>query len=116
MTGAVRLSTGSRVLALSGWLALAATWLPSQMILRPLSLAAFVLWCPGAALMQRWPAVDRLERAVVTVAMSIGVSVIIAESQAYAGLWDARGTVAILALLTTCAVVMGRSRPRGEPA
>ena len=114
MTRVARLSAGSLGLAASGWIALLATWLPAGFILRPISLAAFLVWCPGAALMQRWTAGDRLERGVVTVAMSIGLTAIVAESQAYGGFWDPRGTVAILAFVTTLGVVFGGQHVGGE--
>ena len=64
----------SILLALSGWVALAATWLPAGSVVRPLVVAAFLASCPGAAMLGWWPDTDRLERAVLAVALSISAA------------------------------------------
>jgi uncharacterized membrane protein len=92
----------SVTLAVSGWVALAATWLPAGSGVRSVAVAIFLLSCPGTALVRRfWPGKDRLERAVLAVALSIAVSVLVTEAQTFAGLWQPRWSIAILALLTT---------------
>lgn len=115
MTRLVAFSHNPMALAWSGWIALAATWLPSAVVLRSVLLAVFILWCPGAAFMRRWPTNDPLERAVLTVALSIAIAVIVAEAQAYAGFWHPRWTVGALALITTCgALAAGRVAGRKQ--
>lgn len=96
----------SVALGASGWLALAATLLPAGSPVRSLAVAAFLVCGPGAALVRRfWPGRDKLERAVVAVALSISVSVLVTELQTFAGFWQPRGSLAILALFTTLLTV-----------
>jgi uncharacterized membrane protein len=92
----------SIALAASGWVALAATLLPAGSVVRSGAVAIFLLCCPGLALVRRvWPGKDRLERAVMSVALSVSVAILVTEMQTFAGLWQPRGSVALLALLTT---------------
>lgn len=100
----------STALALSGWTALAASYLPAGFTGRPLVVGAFLLLCPGAASMRFWPVGDRLERAVLSVAVSAGLAVAVVEVQLFAHLWQPRATLAVLAAFTTAAVVLGRRR------
>jgi hypothetical protein len=48
-----------------------------------------------------WPGRDRLERVVMAIALSISVSVLVAELQTFAGWWQPRVSLALLALITT---------------
>jgi hypothetical protein len=95
----------SVALAASGWVALAATFLPAGAV-RTACVAVFLVSCPGTALVRRfWPGRDRLERAVMAAALSISVAVLVTEFQTFAGLWQPRGSIALLALLTTALTV-----------
>lgn len=100
----------SIALAASGWVAIAASWLPAGSLVRSWVLAAFLLWCPGAAIMRLWPATDWLERTVLTVAMSVSISVLITELQLFSGAWWPRASVAALAVLTTVLVLITERR------
>ncbi len=91
--------------AVSGWLALASMHLPPG-TLRYVVVAVFVLWCPGSAVMGRWPLPDGLERAVLNVAVSLCLAVVVAEMQAFAGLWNPSATIGLLAVITTGSVLI----------
>lgn len=108
----------SILLALSGWVALAATWLPAGSVVRPLVVAAFLASCPGAAMLGWWPDTDRLERAVLAVALSISAALAVTEAQTLLGLWGPRLSMAILALITAGAALAapGRRRRRKPPS
>jgi uncharacterized membrane protein len=86
--------------------ALAATLLPAGSLLRSTLVALFLLCCPGIALVSRfWPGRDRLEKVVMTIALSISVSVLVTELQTFAGWWQPRASLALLALITTLLTV-----------
>jgi hypothetical protein len=51
-----------------------------------------------------------LERTVLIVAMSVSISVLITELQLFAGVWQPRATVAVLAALTSALVLIGERR------
>ena len=103
----------SVALGLSGWVALAATLLPAGSLIRSIAVAFFLVGGPGMALVGRfWPGRDRLERAVMAIALSISVSVLVTELQTFAGWWQPRGSLAILAVITTLLTVR---RPATHP-
>jgi uncharacterized membrane protein len=115
------MSWRSVTLAASGWVALVATLLPSGSIVRSTGVAVFLLCCPGAALVRRfWPGTDRLERAVMAVALSVSVSVLVTELQTFAGGWQPRGSIVLLALIATLftvprAALRIRSKEKSAP-
>lgn len=104
------------LLAVSGWLALAAfTYLPPGMPVRVLAVFAFVLCCPGLAVSGLLTA-DRLQRWVLTVALSISLGVLV--TVAFNELHDdsAVQRLAVLASVTTVATIAAVWLPsRGAP-
>lgn len=110
-TATARIRSRSIPLALSGWIALAATWLPAGSVVRPLVVAAFMASGPGTAMLGWWPHADRLERAVLAVALSISAALLVTEAQTLLGLWEPRVSVAILALITTAGTLAAPGRP-----
>jgi hypothetical protein len=116
-------SAGRLLLALSGWIALAATALPAGSIERIAPTVSFLLLAPGAALVglrrrrHRAEPADRLGDWTLIVVLSLGLAVIVSEAY-YLG--HAFGTVRALgtlaALTTLAALAPGRRRPgAGEP-
>ena len=117
-------------LAVSGWVALAATALPAANPLRVLLVTLFVVACPGAAAVRlAAPAPDRrdglsavLERAVLTVALSLAFGTLVAEGFFLARSFSTTRALVVLAVLTTLLALLGRyggrfrrgSRPAGS--
>ncbi|MFI6445778.1 family 16 glycosylhydrolase [Kitasatospora sp. NPDC050543] len=123
--------TPREALALSGWLALAATALPAGLPAGPLRAVVtgvFLLTCPGIAVLLRarptpapftvWP--GRLATAVLVVTLSVALSALVAEALFLPGLFTVRRAVAALALLTTVLTLLPSRRPpapdRSTPA
>ena len=106
----------SWVLAASGWVALAATLLPAGSIVRPVLVAAFFLYCPGTAALRRCHLPGGLEQAVLRLALSISISVLVAEAQTFLGWWSPRSTVAVLAAATTAGALEWPRRSRSAAA
>lgn len=114
-------------LAVSGWVALAATALPAANPLRVLLVTAFLLVCPGAAAV-RLAAADRdrrrrgqelLESWVLTVALSLSIGALVAEGFFLSRSFTTVRAIAVLAALTTLmalAAAVGRPRPRRSRA
>ncbi|MFI1912330.1 hypothetical protein [Nocardia sp. NPDC020380] len=93
------------LLAASGWLALAAfSYLPDGMPVRVLAVFAFVLFCPGLAISGLLTE-DRLQRWVLTVALSISFGVLV--TVAFNELHDDSTVqrLAVLASVTTVATI-----------
>jgi uncharacterized membrane protein len=75
-------------LALSGWVALAATLLPDGLPPRVIIALVFVLLCPGAAAVRLGDAllrrsglrIDRLEAFVLSIALSLAIGALVAEA------------------------------------
>ncbi len=72
------------LLAVSGWLVLGITALGEFQAIRPLAVFAFTLTGPGTALVRLLPLRERLERAVLAVAVSLSLATLTAEA-AYIG-------------------------------
>lgn len=120
-TSLPRLRLRDVLLAASGWLALAAfTYLPPAMPVRVLAVFAFVLCCPGLAVSGLLTE-DRLQRWVLTVALSISFGVLV--TVAFNELHDDSTVqrLAVLAAVTTIATIAavwwspGAHRDGGEP-
>ncbi|WP_199881190.1 glycoside hydrolase family 16 protein [Streptomyces sp. CB03911] len=104
------------VLALSGWVALAATPLPAGSVLRVAPTAAFLLVCPGLAMVLRarpapvplaaWP--GRTAAAVLVVALSTSASLLVAVLLFLGGAFTVVRALAVLAALTTALVLLPR--------
>ncbi|GAA4872687.1 family 16 glycosylhydrolase [Kitasatospora terrestris] len=111
-------------LALSGWAALACTALPGPDLLRLAVTAAFLVVCPGLALvrlvhpftLRRGLPLDTLERAVLSVALSLALTALVAEAFYLARAFTVARATAALAVLTTLlvlvAAVLDRERMR----
>jgi uncharacterized membrane protein len=68
------------LLALSGWLVLGITTMAGHSPIRPIAVFAFVLICPGLALVRLLPIRDFLERAVLAVALGLSLATLTAET------------------------------------
>ncbi|MEU8510278.1 hypothetical protein AB0C76_01645 [Kitasatospora sp. NPDC048722] len=114
------------VLAVSGWVALAATTLPPALLpLRAVVAASFLLLCPGAAALRlTHPARaghrrDPLEAAVLTVAFSIAIDTAVAEVFFFTRSISTARAVGAVALITSLMVLVPaavRHRRRAAPA
>ena len=113
-------------LAVSGWVALAATTLPAADPLRVLVVTLFLVLCPGAAAVRlAAPAPDPrnrsaavLETGVLTVALSLSIGALVAEGFFLSRSFSTARAVAVLAVLTTLMALLGLHgarfrRPRG---
>lgn len=118
------------LLAGSGWIALAAaTVLPDGNALRAVTAFAFLLTCPGAALVRLGNAhlarhgrpMDRLEASVLAVTLSLAVGALATEAFFITGSYTLTRATAVLAAVTTlaalCPVPRGAARPEppGRP-
>ncbi|MET9613665.1 glycoside hydrolase family 16 protein [Kitasatospora indigofera] len=118
MTRRPRWITPRGVLALSGWAALAATLLPAGGPPRVALTAAFLLVCPGLALLLRarptpaplatWP--GRTAAAALVVALSTSASLLVAVPLFLGGAFTVARALAVLAALTTALVLLPRRR------
>jgi uncharacterized membrane protein len=108
----------SILLALSGWVALAATRLPGGSAIRAVPVTLFLLLAPGTAVVRRWMEVDALEKVVIAVAVSTAAAALIGEALVLTGSWSSTRALALLAALTTGTELAGplfhkaRSRER----
>jgi hypothetical protein len=109
---------GSIVLALSGWVALALTFLPGGSVPRAAGAFAFLLFCPGAALVRHWPDKDRLARSVLAVAISMALAVLVSQGLTLAGTTSARLALVVLSIVTSIAAILptGLGRERSTPS
>lgn len=100
-------------LAASGWIALAATGLPDGSPLRVLIAFAFILTCPGAAvvrlgnaaLARHDRAMDRLEAGVLTVTLSLALGALVSEAFFISHSYTTTGATTALAAITTLAAL-----------
>jgi len=104
----MRLSTV--LLALSGWIALAATAMPGQSPVRIVVAVAFLMGCPGAAAVLAADALmvrrggrpyGWLAAVVIAVAVSLAVGTLVSEAFALTGTFTMVRCVIALAALTT---------------
>ncbi len=111
-------------LALSGWIALAATTVSAVPALRAVVTSVFLLLCPGLALVlsaqallaRRGHRLDRLEAVVFTVALSLSVDALVAVGFHLTGSFTPVRATAVLAALTTAGALFAlRSAGPGRP-
>ncbi|MFJ1702659.1 family 16 glycosylhydrolase [Kitasatospora sp. NPDC088346] len=134
MTGPRRPSPVRLLLGLSGWFALLTTLLPPADPARVAVTGAFLLVCPGAAVLLAsppriraatdWP--DRLATAAFAVALSLAIATVTAVALFLAHAFTLGRALGALALLTTLLVLLpggrptapggGRPEPDGPPA
>ncbi|GGK84693.1 hypothetical protein [Streptomyces flaveus] len=110
-------------IVVSGWIALAATALPESSAARVVIVAAFLLVCPGLAavllctgrvLAPEAGRVGILEAAVVTGAISLAISVLVAEALFLGHAFTPVRALLVLAGLTSVAALASTlPRPRG---
>jgi uncharacterized membrane protein len=107
-------------LALTGWIALAATRLPDASPPRIAIAALFLLLCPCAALVRIVAAVharsgrrlDLLETAVLTVTLSLAAGALVSEAFYLTGTFTLTRATAVLAALTSAAALCPTPRAR----
>jgi uncharacterized membrane protein len=111
-------------LAASGWTALAATHLPDGTPLRVLIAVAFMLTCPGGALVQLGNTaltrhnrpMDRLEAGVLTVTLSLALGALVSEAFFITGTYTlTRTTITLAAITTLAALCPVPRRPTARP-
>ncbi|MEU1275162.1 hypothetical protein [Streptomyces sp. NPDC005799] len=108
-------------LAVSGWLAVAASGLPAGSVLRVLVATLFLLVCPGLAA-SRWarPPVERetgwtpvLETAVLAVVVSVALAVLVVVPLYLNGVFTTLRALATLAFVTSALALPPVPRGRG---
>jgi peptidoglycan/LPS O-acetylase OafA/YrhL len=99
------------LLIVSGWLVLASTAVGELHAIRPLAVFAFALAGPGTALVRLLPVRERLERAVLAVAVSLSVATLVAEA-AYIG-HVLHPAVVLAGLATICSAAAAAELIRG---
>ena len=102
------------LLAVSGWLVLGITAVGEFQAIRPLAVVAFTLTGPGAAVVRLLPLTERLERAVLTVAISLSLATLAAEA-AYIG-HVLQPAVVLVGLATVCSAAAATELARGVTA
>ncbi|MGW8886218.1 hypothetical protein [Streptomyces sp. NPDC055749] len=109
--------------AVSGWLALAATALPVPSAARVLVTAVFLLVCPGLAatllcagrlFTDRFGRATVLEAALVTGAVSLSLSALVAEALLLSHVFTTARALAALAALTSV-MALASALPRTQP-
>jgi len=112
MIGARMRSAGLRrwsiavVLAASGWLVLGVTLMTGQAAARAPLVFAFAFICPGLALVRLLPLRDRLEQAVLTVALGLSLTTLAAEGIAISHILQPAMVLVALASLCTAAAAV----------
>jgi len=96
----------SWMLGLSGWLALATWLLPPADPARVAATFGFVLVCPGMALVRFLRRSDPLEEFVAGLAVSISLAITVTVFMATGRWWHPGVAMAVLAAVTTGAVVV----------
>jgi hypothetical protein len=94
----------------SGWLALVAQWAAVLGPVRPVLVFGFVLVAPGAAIAVRLPLTGLVEKAMVSLALSVALAIAASEVFAFAHSWSPAAVLAVLAALTT-ALTLVRRKP-----
>ena len=102
------------LLAVSGWLVLGITAVGGLQTIRPFAVFTFTLIGPGAALVRLLPLTERLERAVLTVAVSLSLATLAAEA-AYIG-HVLQPAVVLAGLATVCSAAAATELARGVKA
>jgi GT2 family glycosyltransferase len=119
MTGLAAYLRSSRIvmpslLIVSGWLVLGITAVGAFQAIRPLAVFVFALAGPGTALVRLLPVRERLERAVLAVAVSLSLATLAAEA-AYIG-HVLRPAVVLAGLATVCTAAAAAELTRGVRA
>ncbi len=114
--------TGKRMLlAVSGWIAFAATLLPPASPERIIPTLAFLVLAPGAACVGLYhrvarPPADTLENLAFTVMLSLGSAALISEALYLTHVFTLNRAFAALAALTTLAALCpGRAKEPAHP-
>ena len=105
----------SLLLAVSGWILFGIIAARAPMPARAIAVFAFILICPGAALVRLLPLRDLLERAVLGVAIGLSLAALAAQTAATAHPPQALLVVAVLALVCTLAAAVAEAT-QGEEA
>jgi hypothetical protein len=102
------------LLIVSGWVVLGITAMGELPAIRPLAVFAFVLAGPGTALVRLLPPRERLEQAVLAVALSLSLATLAAEA-AYIG-HVLRPAAVLAGLATVCSAAAAAELVRGVRA
>jgi uncharacterized membrane protein len=94
------------LLAASGWLVLGVIAVTGQAAARAPLLFAFVFICPGLALVRLLPLRDRLEQAVLAVALGLSLTTLAAEGMAISHILQPAMVLVALASLCTAAAAV----------
>ncbi len=98
------------LLAASGWLVLGITAVTGQPLARAPAVFAFVLVCPGLAVVRLLPLRDRLEQAVLAVALGLSLAALAAEGMAISHILQPAMVLVCLAALCTAAAAADLAR------
>jgi hypothetical protein len=96
--------------ALVAWTAVAVVALQFPTPVRAVFVVAASAWAPGAALRWLLESADRLERAVLTVAVSLGLATLVSVVLSLFHVMTALHALAVLAVLSTVAVTFRELR------
>lgn len=98
------------LVGISGWVVLGITALAGPGLLRSFAVFAFALTVPGLAVVRLLPLPGRLQRAVLSAALSMSLSALVAEAAAILRHPQAGPVLAVLASLCTAAAVTELAR------
>ena len=98
------------LLAASGWLVLGLTAVTGQPLLRAPAVFAFVLVCPGLAVVRLLPLRDRLEQVVLAVALGLSLTTLAAGGMAVSHILQPAMVLVALAALCTAAAAADLAR------
>jgi uncharacterized membrane protein len=93
------------LLAASGWVVLAVTTGAGYSPYRAVAVFAFVLVCPGLAVVRLLPVRDFLERLVLAVALSMSIAALIAETADINDVLQPTHVLVVLAVICSGAAV-----------
>ena len=103
------------LLAASGWLVLGLTAVTGQPLLRAPAVFAFVLVCPGLAVVRLLPLRDRLEQVVLAVALGLSLTALAAEGMAVSHILQPAMVLVALAALCTAAAAADLAQGLSTP-
>jgi hypothetical protein len=98
------------LLAASGWIALAAVFVPVGFIPCFALVFCFVMYCPGAALIALRGSRDPLEELLLSVAAATLVAIVVIETLTRMHAWSATRAMVLLAAITTVASLFSALR------
>jgi uncharacterized membrane protein len=99
------------ILAASGWLVLGLTAVTGQPLLRAPAVFAFVFICPGLAVVRLLPLRDRLEQAVLAIALGLSLAALAAEGMAISHIL--RPALVLVTLASLCTAAAAAELARG---